>query len=340
MASVPLQRSPLRLVVAQLRFPRVIALTDESYVGQLQELIRGTYSDLRKDAENQVILGPQGVQAQQSSEVWRFTDAKTGWEVSLAQEFVALSIHSYTSRDDFMVRLRAVLEAVQQVAQLRTAERFGVRYIDRISSEPLGRIGELVRPEVLGPVSPHGAHGADLQHSLTDCQYALEGSRALRARWGLLPANSTFDPAVEPDSEVTYVSGSIRPPDERLERLRVLDETARWAVDEYGVRAGELLRGRHVEVPPLTLIAQGEADVRQTVADAAARIEPGPGYAVRSRDRGSPRSMTETQRARLARASVKPIRSGVVRDPSVYEQDLGEAIKGVPEPQGPRRTRL
>ena len=204
-ASVPLRRSPLRLVIAQLRFPRVIALTDESYVGQLQELIRGTYSDLRKDAENQVILGPQGVQAQQSSEVWRFTDAKTGWEVSLAQEFVALSTHSYTSRDDFMVRLRAVLEAVQQVAQLQTAERFGVRYIDRISSEPLGRISELVRPEVLGPVSPHGAHGADLQHSLTDCQYALEGSRALRARWGLLPANSTFDPAVEPDSEVTWV---------------------------------------------------------------------------------------------------------------------------------------
>ena len=93
--SVPLERSPLRFVVAQLRFPKVIALTDESYVGQLQALIRDTYSDLRKDAENQVMLGPQGVQAQQSSEVWRFSDAKTGWEVSLAQESGMTSCRDY-----------------------------------------------------------------------------------------------------------------------------------------------------------------------------------------------------------------------------------------------------
>ena len=88
---------------------------------------------------------------------------------------------------------------------MTTAERFGVRYIDRISSEPLERIDELVRPEVLGPVSRPNRHGVELQHSLTDCQYALAGSRGLRARWGLLPANATFDPAVEPDSDVTWV---------------------------------------------------------------------------------------------------------------------------------------
>ena len=221
----------------------------------------------------------------------------------------------------------------------------GVRYLEPLIPESVAlttrhQLGFSLKHVVSRDVVPT----SDRASQMTRPGMVAELVRILRDRvvslTGLTKQEVALALGVDRRSLSGYVSGSIRPPDERLRRLRVLDETARWAVDEYGVRAGELLRGRYVEVSPLALIAQGEADVRQTVADSAARIEPGPGYAVRSRDRGSPRSMTKTQRARLARASVKPIRNGVARDPSVYEQDLGEAVKGVPEPRGPRRTHL
>ena len=137
-----------------------------------------------------------------------------------------------------------------------------------------------------------------------------------------------------------YVSGSHRPPDGRIRRLRALAQTAQWAVDQYGERAGELLRGRQLEVSPLMLIAQGQLDVRQAIADSADRIDQSSFYTVRSRERSGLGSMTEIHRSRLAEGSAKPIRRGEVRDPGVYEQDLGKAVKGVPEPRGPRRTHL
>jgi len=196
--SVPLPRSPLSFVVAQVRFPLVASINDQAFIGPFQERIRSTYGDLRLETETQMLVGPSGVQAQQPGSVWRFTDDAHGWEVALAPEFLALATHSYTDRADFVGRLRDLVEALTAWLKPRRIRRLGVRYIDRLGEEYLDVIDRLIRPEVLGPLGVHSARDVDLQRSLTDCHYQFADDTALRARWGLLPRRATFDPAIDP----------------------------------------------------------------------------------------------------------------------------------------------
>lgn len=203
--SVPLPGSPLSFVVAQVRFPVVASINDEAFIGPFQERIRSTYGDLRRETGTQVLLGPSGAQAQQTGVVWRFTEDTDGWEVALAPEFLALATHSYTNRADFMGRLGSVLEALDAWLDPRKVRRLGVRYIDRIDEEHLDGIAQLIRPEVLGPLTVRSTSDVDLQHTLTDCQYRFADATALRARWGFLPPKSTFDPAIDPVETRSWV---------------------------------------------------------------------------------------------------------------------------------------
>ncbi len=196
--SVPLPNSPLSFVVAQVRFPVVASIADQAFVGPFQERIRNTYSDLRREEESQLTIGPAGVQAQQPGIVWRFTDDDDNWEVALAPEFLALATNSYTDRADFLGRLGVLLEALGAWINPRKVRRLGVRYIDRVEEEHLDSIGQLVRPEVLGPMTVTDSSDVQLQHSLTDCQYQFSDETAMRARWGFLPPKATFDPAIDP----------------------------------------------------------------------------------------------------------------------------------------------
>jgi uncharacterized protein (TIGR04255 family) len=212
--SIPLPRSPLSLVVAQVRFPLVASIADQAFIGPFQELIRSKYSDLRPQEERQVVIGPTGVQTQQTGVVWRFSDEDSGWEVALAPEFIALATSTYTSRADFLGRLGQLLEAVHAWIAPRKVRRLGVRYIDRIDGEHLDSIRSLVRPEVLGPMAIESSD-PELRHSLTDSQYHFSDQSVLRARWGLLPARSTFDPAIDPIDHRSWVLDLDASHDER-----------------------------------------------------------------------------------------------------------------------------
>jgi len=203
--SVPLPRSPLSFVVVQVRFPLVASIADQSFIGPFQERIRTTYSDLRREEERQVVVSPAGVQSQQPGVVWRFTDDDDQWEVALAPEFLALATNSYTNRADFMGRLGILLEALHAWIEPRKVRRLGVRYTDRIGEDHLDSIAQLVRPEVLGPMTVGNSPDARLQHSLTDCQYEFPDETALRARWGFLPPKTTFDPAIDAIDSSSWV---------------------------------------------------------------------------------------------------------------------------------------
>lgn len=241
--SVPLAKSPLSFVVAQVRFPMVASISKEDFIGPFQERIRSTYSDLRREKEMQVLVGPAGVQFEQSGEVWRFADDRGGWEVVLAPEFLALATDRYTSRADFTGRLGVLLEALGAWLDPKKVRRLGVRYIDRIGEEHLGDIRRLVRAEVLGPVALDTEAPVELEHSLAEYQYRFADGSRLRARWGLLPSGATFDPAVDPVDNPSWVMDLDASHGERAfeptaiqEQVQVFTDRIyryfRWAVTE------------------------------------------------------------------------------------------------------------
>jgi uncharacterized protein (TIGR04255 family) len=205
---VPLSRSPLVNVIAQVRFPPVMKIeSDAGFVAPFQEEIRKDYPILRPERQLGVLIGPGGVQPQDAGTVWRFeTKDPDAWQVTLASTFVSLSAKRYTRRSDLLARLTVVLHALEAWLSPDVCDRIGVRYVDRVTGEQLSRLGSLVRPEVLGVASDKEAMGdVELVHALSDALFRLSDSSELRGRWGTLPAGATYDPGIEPAREPSWV---------------------------------------------------------------------------------------------------------------------------------------
>ena len=204
-AEIPLPDAPLVRVIAQVRFPLVIAIQQREFVAPFQEAIRKRYPVLRQEQVQGLVLAPPGVQVQvaAASPVWRFSDTTGHWRVSLAPEFLAIETTKYSSRDDFLTRLQDVAGALAEHVEPQVVDRFGLRYIDRIIVNSPNDISPLVRAEVLGFIASKAA--THLQHSLSESVFAVEQNRLL-ARWGTLPPNTTYDAAaLEPVAQRSWV---------------------------------------------------------------------------------------------------------------------------------------
>jgi uncharacterized protein (TIGR04255 family) len=202
---VPLPHAPLVRVIAQVRFPLITSIEKTEFVSGFQEKIRGAYPVLRREETRGAVIGQAGILPAQSQVVYRFSNEDDAWRVSLAPEFVAIETTSYSSRSDFLARLRVVLEALAGHISPKTVDRLGVRYIDRVVAADAADIGKLVRPEVLGVVGT--LLGRHAQHSLCESLLAMpDGSAHILARWGRIPANGSVDPdAIEPMSEPSWI---------------------------------------------------------------------------------------------------------------------------------------
>ena len=235
-------------VVAQVRFPLVVSINDESFVGPFQEWIRTQYPDLERAVEAQVMLGPDGVHRSEGGVVWKFSSPNNDWHVALTTGFVALSTTAYTTRFEFLERLRFVLNALEEWLRPRRVTRLGIRYVDRLDGADVDRLGTYVRPEVLGPAIVEPGDLGVLRHALTECHYELSGGTSLRARWGRLPAGTSLDPSVSAAAGPSWVcdlDASIEniefDKDDLMGRAATFGDVIyryyRWAVTDEFIRA-------------------------------------------------------------------------------------------------------
>ena len=209
---VPLPRTPLARVIAQARFPSILAIRNPDKVAVLQETLRETYPNLSQDQVHSIELtGGQTPNVRQGL-IWRLADREkdASWRVSLGVDFVALETSSYDSRGDFLDRLRGVVSAVEQTFKPASASRLGLRYIDRLVDKAVERVGDLIHPEVLGIIRPPGnprpALGESVIHMVTEAQFLAQDGSRIQGRWGQLPANATHDPdALEPVGNPSWV---------------------------------------------------------------------------------------------------------------------------------------
>lgn len=202
-AEVPLDEAPLVRVIAQVRFPEILAIEQRDFVAAFQEAVRPTYPVLRQEQIQGFVMGPEGLAPARPLVAWRFGDIEGHWRVSLAPGFVALETTRYRSRSDLLERFGTVLEALRAHVGPQLVDRIGVRYIDRITGPDVDDIDELVRPEVRGilatPAAGHATHA--LAESLFEVPEAW-----VRARWGRLPPNATVDPAaIEPIADQSWI---------------------------------------------------------------------------------------------------------------------------------------
>ncbi len=209
---VPLPRAPLERVIAQVRFPPILTIRDPDKVAVFQEAIRETYPNLSQEQVHSIeVHGGQAPSISQG-QVWRLADRARDprWRVSLGVDFVALETSSYDSRSDFLERLQTVLAAVEHGFRPASATRLGLRYIDRLTDDAVDQVAELVHPDVLGIIkparNPHAVLGESVVHLMTEVQFLAQNAARVQGRWGLLPANVTYDPdALEPVGNRSWV---------------------------------------------------------------------------------------------------------------------------------------
>jgi len=210
-AEVPLPQAPLSRVIAQIRFPPILSVRKEDSVANFQEALRTDYPYLRKDEVRNIDMGFGQEPRMSESVIWRLSDRHepAAWRVSLGVDFVALETWGYESRQDFLNRLRTVLESMKTCLRPAEAQRLGLRYIDRLEGEALDRIGDLLQESVLGILQPGDRPLDALRkatvHSMNQTRFlALEG--VIQARWGNLPPQATYDPdALRPAGTASWI---------------------------------------------------------------------------------------------------------------------------------------
>lgn len=200
---VPLSNAPLVRVIAQVRFPLVVAVEQRDFVAPFQESIRNQYPILRQEQMQGVLLGPAGLTPQAPQTAWRFFNETNSWRISLTPEFLALETVAYSSRSDFIARFRAAITALAAHVNPKLMDRLGIRYIDRITGDAVKDIVALLNPEVRGILGSPLA--VDATHSICESMFSLDGASMI-ARWGSLPPGGTVDPAaIEPTNQPSWI---------------------------------------------------------------------------------------------------------------------------------------
>lgn len=209
---VPLAHAPLARVIAQIRFPSILAIRNPDKVAVFQEALRSIYPHLEEHRVQRFDLYPDPNLSAREGIIWRLTDRETepSWRVSLGVDFVALEASDYDSRADFLERLAAVVGAVEDTFKPADVKRLGLRYINRLTGEAVDRVGELLQSEVLGIVRADSSFAPALDdsivHLMTEAQFVAPDHAYVQGRWGQVPVNATYDPdAIEPINEPSWV---------------------------------------------------------------------------------------------------------------------------------------
>ncbi len=202
---VPLKDAPLIRVIAQVRFPPILSIEKKDFVGSFQEAIREKYPILQPEQTQTFALEVKGAVQPTVQLTWRFIDTADSWRVSLATNFMALETTAYSSRRDFLERLEHILIALDKSFKPQRIERFGLRYIDRLVGQDLQDISSLVKPEIAGMMA---TDIKDYIHqSINESLFTIsDGDEQIAARWGTVPAGSSFDPtAIEPIDKPSWI---------------------------------------------------------------------------------------------------------------------------------------
>lgn len=200
---VPLSKAPLARVVAQVRFPLVVAIEQRDFVAPFQEAIRNDYPILRQQQIQGFLPGTTGLTPQPPQAAWRFSDAARAWLLTLTPEFLALETVAYAGRSDFISRFRDAVSVLGTHVSPKLIDRLGIRYIDRVVGEPMKDIAALLNSEARGILGTPIA--ADATFSISESMFSLDSDRII-ARWGTLAPGSTVDPAaLEPVDEPSWV---------------------------------------------------------------------------------------------------------------------------------------
>lgn len=143
-----LDRSPLVLVLAQIRFSTVLAMP--KYIADLQEALRHKgFPKFMTLQTQQIQLAPDQIQMITSLR-WAFVDKEATSAVIVAPDFVVLQTNKYDTFETFTAKLLEVLQAIKEVVAPALAERLGLRFVDLVRPAQTEALTDYLQPGLQG----------------------------------------------------------------------------------------------------------------------------------------------------------------------------------------------
>ena len=127
-----LERSPLQLVLIQVRFSPVTAMRD--YVPPFQEKLRKSgFPRFNEEKIQKVTLGAEEPEIESTTR-WCFVSREKHEAVVLTRDFVVYETTRYNIFESFTERFKEVLSELNAVADINFAAQIGLRYVDVVHS--------------------------------------------------------------------------------------------------------------------------------------------------------------------------------------------------------------
>lgn len=195
-----LQRSPLAIVVFQLRYEQNLAVSDGEVALQIHEALGGRDGLYPRIESQQMVAAQVEFRAGGASPVasagsvptrgWRLKTDTGDWVVSVMPDHVAVETNAYTNwNPDLKGRISTLLRAFPAHAKPRIEERVGLRYVNRLTEEGVTTPDDwvdLVSAELLGPVG-HDFWGPGIDNFQQQVQLDLGNDLSCLFRHGLIP---------------------------------------------------------------------------------------------------------------------------------------------------------
>jgi len=198
---VQLERSPLAIVVCQLRYEQNLAVSDGDVALAIHDAPGGRDGPYPRIEPQQMFsaqvefrtgtgMTPLASAATVPVRGWRMRSETGDWVASVMPDHVALETNAYRRwSGGFRERLIALLSAFPGHARPRIEERLGLRYVNRLSEEDAATPDDwvnLVSRDLLGPVG-HSFWGPGVENFQEQIQLDLGGDLRCLFRQGLIP---------------------------------------------------------------------------------------------------------------------------------------------------------
>jgi len=184
---VRFRKSPLGLVVGQIRFPILTRFSDGNFIAPFYEAIKQEYPRPRRVKQMGLQITQQGVQSVAAETLWRYAARDDETAVVLGEGAVTLEAKRYQSIEDFLDRFGRVLKAAQETLEVVDRVRLGLRYVNEIrhpEASTLTDWARLLRPGLVG-FAATGILGEDVAHSFHELR-VKRADGVLAVRHGLL----------------------------------------------------------------------------------------------------------------------------------------------------------
>lgn len=149
------EKNPLKVVVAQVRFPASHALADPAVHAAIQRAVGDRYpKSLSPVQEVTYTITPQGpTQAQIERSAIRFSDENEQNVIAIGSEMVSFETTSYGGWEDFKAEFERLLALTEEHGAPTEVSRLGLRYVDELILDGINGmagLGNVLTDGVLG----------------------------------------------------------------------------------------------------------------------------------------------------------------------------------------------